>query len=339
MFLLIDGFWASGKSVLKSLLDGHPDLKVSPSQEAIFSSFYRNRKNFKKLSYKDLSFIRKILSESYYYDLEKYNSGKHLTVDWGFKVNLDFYKFELFWTKQINDLKRWEFTDIIRIIHTSLIKCYYNIDYSKAKKVIKVFMEDNNFESHFFYLNNFKNSKLILLNRDFGDVIASMINRRKNSKIIHTDNFNKINNYDYLINQKLLCFKNEENKKISNYLKSKFPKRVYICNFENLIFNTENEMKKICNFLKIEYTKILIKNTHFGKVTKRSDKKKNLGKKIFYKEKYLTTSQIKTLNIIEDNYSYENLGIIPIFSSLVLKCKYMIYKAIITTKKKLNYNE
>ena len=94
-------------------------------------------------------------------------------------------------------------------------------------------------------------------------------------------------------------------------------------------------MKKICNFLKIKYKKILIKNTHFGKVTKRFDKKKNLGKKIFYKEKYLTSSQIKTLNIIENNYSYKNLGIISIFSSLVLKCKYIIYKTIITTKKKI----
>ena len=144
MFLLIDGFWASGKSVLKSLLDGHPDLRVSPGQEAIFSSFYRNRKEFKKLSYKDLSIIRKILSESYYYDLEKYYLGKHLTVDWSFKVNLDFYKFELFWTKKINDLKKWNVINIIRIIHTSLIKSYYNIDYSKSL-LIKISFESLKF--------------------------------------------------------------------------------------------------------------------------------------------------------------------------------------------------
>ena len=332
MFLLIDGFWASGKSVLKSLLDGHPDLRVSPGQEAIFSSFYRNRKEFKKLSYKDLSIIRKILSESYYYDLEKYYLGKHLTVDWSFKVNLDFYKFELFWTKKINDLKKWNVINIIRIIHTSLIKSYYNIDYSKANKVMKVFMEDNNFKSHFFYLKNFKDSKLILINRDFGDVTASMINRTKNNRIIHTYNFDKINNYNYLINKKLLCFKNEENKKISKILKSRFPNRVYICEFDNLIFNTEKEMKSISNFLKIKYKKILMQNTHFSKITHRSDKKKNIGKKIFYKEKYLTTSQIKTLNIIEGKYNAENLKFIPIISFLLLRTKYLLYKIITKVK-------
>ena len=86
MFLIIDGFWASGKSILKSLLDGHPKLKVSPGQEGVFSAFARNRNLLKKLSYKDLNIIRKILSDSYYYDLERYHLNNHSTVDWKFNV-------------------------------------------------------------------------------------------------------------------------------------------------------------------------------------------------------------------------------------------------------------
>ena len=326
MFLLIDGFWASGKSVLKSFLDGHPNLKVSPGQEAIFSSFYRNQNQFKNFSYKEISVIRKIISDSYYYDIEKYHFGNNKTVDWSFKVNLNFYEFEKFWTEKINKLHKWNKNKIIEIIHTSLIKYYYQINYSNAKKSIKVFMEDNNFESHYFYLKNFKKSKLILIQRDFGDVIASMVNRKKNKNIYHTRDFDKINNFDNLIKKKLLCFKNEENKKISKFLKLKFPNRVYICNFDNLIFNTELEMKKISLFLKINYNKVLLNNTHFGKLTKRSDNKNIKGAKIFSKEKNLTKSQINILNIIEGKYNKKDLGLISIYSVLLLKAKWLLYK-------------
>ena len=332
MFLLIDGFWASGKSVLKSLLDGHPNLKVSPGQEAIFSSFYRNQNKFKYFSYKDLSVIRKIISSSYYYDLERYHFKNHLTVDWSFKVNLNFYEFEKFWAQKVNRLHKWKSKEILEIIHTSLIKYYYNISYIEAKNSIKVFMEDNNFSSHKFYLENFKNSKLILIDRDFGDVIASMINRKKDKKIYHTNNFDKINNYNYLVNKKLLCFKNEENKKIAKNLKSKFPDRVYICKFKNLIFNTEAEMKELSVFLGIKYHKILLKSTHFGKLTIRKDTKKVIGKQIFSKERALSTSQIKTLNIIEGRSKSTDFNILAIFMVLILKTKYYFYKKIFKFK-------
>ena len=222
MFLIIDGFWASGKSILKSLLDGHPKLKVSPGQEAVFSAFARNRNLLKKLSYKDLNIIRKILSDSYYYDLERYHLNNHSTVDWKFNVKLNFYQFESYWTKRVSKLKNWNTAKIIEIIHTSLIKHFYDITYNKANRSLKVFMEDNNFESHLFYLENFKNSKLILISRDFGDVIASMLNRRKKNNIYHTDKFDKISNFDYLVYKKFLCFKNEDNKVISRKLRKKF---------------------------------------------------------------------------------------------------------------------
>ena len=65
MLILIDGFWGSGKTVLRSLLDGHSELKVSPSQESIVSSFERNHKKSKFFNYKDLRLIREFLVDSY----------------------------------------------------------------------------------------------------------------------------------------------------------------------------------------------------------------------------------------------------------------------------------
>ena len=99
---------------------------------------------------------------------------------------------------------------------------------------------------------------------------------------------------------------------------------MYICDFDKLIFNTEDEMRKICKFLKIKFNKILLKNTHFGKLTKRNDKKQILGKKIFEKKKHLSNAQIKLLNIIENKQ--EQITLASYISFIILKCKYLIYK-------------
>ena len=71
MLILVDGFAGSGKTILRSLLDGHDELLVSPSQECLISSFHRNFKKSKFFIYKDISLLRKYLIDSYYYNLEK----------------------------------------------------------------------------------------------------------------------------------------------------------------------------------------------------------------------------------------------------------------------------
>ena len=84
MIILIDGFWGSGKTVLRSLLDGHKDLYVSPSQESILSTFYRNQKrmiisvNKIKDSVEDLIELKSNDQISY---LQQYFYFIHL-VDW-----------------------------------------------------------------------------------------------------------------------------------------------------------------------------------------------------------------------------------------------------------------
>ena len=41
-FLLIGGSKASGKSLIRGMLDGHPELFVSPFHEIIFQALYEN---------------------------------------------------------------------------------------------------------------------------------------------------------------------------------------------------------------------------------------------------------------------------------------------------------
>ena len=46
-FLLIAGSKGSGKGLIRGLLDGHPELFVSPFHELVFDSFYQDKKQEK----------------------------------------------------------------------------------------------------------------------------------------------------------------------------------------------------------------------------------------------------------------------------------------------------
>ena len=178
MIILIDGFWGSGKTVLRSLLDGHSELKVSPSQESIVSSFHRNLKKSKYLKYKDLRVIREYLVNSHYYSLEQESYKGYVDSDiTKDKIKFNFSEFENFWTEKLLKCDVWTNTEIINLIHNSIIKFFYNLDnYPSDEK--KVFMEDNNFNSHKFFLEEVPNSKLIVVKNSASDILASLVNRK-----------------------------------------------------------------------------------------------------------------------------------------------------------------
>jgi hypothetical protein len=274
------------------------------------------------LNYKDLAIVRKILSDSYYYDLEKYNYENLRTVDFNLKLHFKFYRLEQFWLKKIKSLKKWEFKKLLDIILTSIIKYFYNISYKKAQRIKKVFIEDNNFSCHNFFLKNFNKSKLIIIERDMGGITSSLISRKKTKNIYHTHNFDKINSFSYLINKKLFCFKNEENKNISKKLIKLYKKRIYICNFQKLIMNTEHEMKKISKFLKIKFDKTLLTPTHSGKKIQTTTKKEFVGEEIYKKEEILNNNQIKILKIIDKKWNLNDLNPVTVYTFFFLFIKY-----------------
>ena len=58
-------------------------------------------------------------------------------------------------------------------------------------------------------------------------------------------------------------------------LKSNYPDRIYITALDNLVYKTENEMKKICTFCEINYEEILSKKTHLSKIIDNQTNKIN----------------------------------------------------------------
>ena len=270
MLILIDGFGGSGKTILRSLLDGHKELFVSPSQECLISSFYRNLEKSKFFVYKDISLLRKYLVDSYYYNLEKESLIGFAESDLKRKRNkFNFYEFESFWVNELRKKKKWNNKIILEIIYSSVIKFFYNTKNLPINEK-KVFLENGNFDCHKFFLGNFPKSKLIITRKKMPDIIASLARRKVHNKDYDTDGY-KNYNFNFLVRYQHFPIRIYNTYKLAERLKKKFPNRVYLCDFEELISNTKNEMMQISKFLDIEFTKILEQPTHFSNLISFKD--------------------------------------------------------------------
>ena len=332
MLILIDGFWGSGKTILRSLLDGHEELKVSPSQECIISSFCRNKKNSEFLKYKDLRLLRKYLSDSHYYSLEQENFNGYKDSDLAKnKVNFNFTEFEKFWTQNLMQIQSWTNQSILEIIHNSIIKYFYNLkEYPANHK--KVFLEDNSFYAHSFFLEEFDESKLIIIENSTKDILASLVNRKVNLNDYRTNLYEKYN-FHNLVRKFYFPLKLNKNFEITKNLKNKYPERIYVCDFKNLIFNTKNEMTKIAKFLKINFNETLITPTHFGKKLEFKDNNKILGKEKYTAQNSFSKYEIKLLSQFEKKFPNYNFLSLSFFDFLTIKFFYFI-KTLIKKMKK-----
>jgi len=90
-FLLLAGNKGSGKGLIRGLLDGHPQLFVSPYHELIFQSFFG-----KGAEYDIESFRTFLASNGGYYQLERlfYEEQRNVHIAAGIKdqgIDIDFY--------------------------------------------------------------------------------------------------------------------------------------------------------------------------------------------------------------------------------------------------------
>lgn len=295
MIILIDGFWGSGKTTLRYLLDGHSNLKVSPSQESIISAFERNKDKVKFYSYRDIRLIREFLASSYYYNLELESSEGYLDHDINRRtISFDFYEFEKYWINKIRNIDKWDNEKIINTIYSSVIKFYYKTaDFPLNDK--KVIVEDNNFTCHKFFLHEIKESKLIVTKRQPSDNLVSLLNRSIITNNYKTEGYKKYS-FNYLVRAQHFPIRINNNYKITEKLKKEFPGRIYECDFKNLIYHTEEEMKKISNFLDIPYENILSKPTHFGESIKFKNGDEILNREKYTAEGIFTKYQVKLIN-------------------------------------------
>ena len=269
MFIQIDGWYGGGKGVLWSLLDSHSEIFVSPLHEYSFAKLLDqdNTKEWLKKRYS--TELRQILAKSEYYKLEKvYYDGNipiHFSADTHIDIpyDTDFYKFDERFYKKLHKLEKWSLESIVNTLYET-----YFEEHTKSKdKYPKYYASMSHAGSYELYKNIpniMPTMKSIVVRRGIKNIIATRTNRKErprdlNEKQAFRVPFNRVINSGEV---ETICdyFSTYEK------LQKEYPKQFMIVEFDELIKDTTNSMKKVAKFLDIEYEDILSKPTRDGQI-------------------------------------------------------------------------
>jgi len=269
MLIQIDGWFAGGKTVLWSLLDGHKDIFVNPIHDYSHALLLDKTDTDEWIEKKHTTFLRKTLASSEYYKFENLFLEKQLeifyasTVSQRIPYNTNFYEFDKKFYSKLHTMNTWS---IEKIVH-QLYKSFYE-EYSKQSLVYpKYYATMSNPWKYRHYKNIpsiFPNMKSIVIKRGLKNIIATRTNRQERSQ--------DLNSYKAFSTPFDLLIQRKEVEWILNYfyeneqLQKKFPKQFLVVDFQDLVYDTENSMKKIAKFLEIDYEEILSKPTRDGKL-------------------------------------------------------------------------
>ena len=298
LFTNILGVGKNGTTLMGSLLDNHPEISTFP-MEMKFVEHYLN-------TIKDKSFngvIKFFLKESKISHLnlqnklsEKEEELKRVVTGNLASINFDKLKFEQIITDSITNRSnnKKEFKDILIFLHKCLNK-YLNKPFKN-----KIVFQDGCFGLRYVeqQLNIFSNIKFIVIIRNPLDVYVSF------KKITKQFKFFRRFIGDFSREEKMTTSRDYLNYTIINKLFDKYKddnKFIFI-KYENLVFNPDKEMKKIANFLDIDYSKNLITPSVFGQSwlgnSSRAKQKKNIDNKEVNKfYKFLNVNEINFLEL------------------------------------------
>jgi hypothetical protein len=304
-FLLIGGAKASGKSLIRGVLDGHPELFVSIFHEVIFQSLYvEDADVYKK---KDIQEIRtNLASKGSYYQLERLTrkafyytvaGADHRRIN---TKNFDFYSFDKSW---VDDLYRkgteWTSQEVCSAIYRSFDQHLHPFLKKLSKKKYYCSLSNGLPNAISGFLKTFPNSKIIYLKRDPIEMVDGLV-KRVNSKTKKVPNDIRSNWFTRKTLIKKWCTFDfiksvvELDKEADKALK-KYPKQVLILKFSDFFDNSEKETMKIKKFLNIS-DHINLQNYSVGGIKiVNSDRTSFLSKQIDVDYAGLRKNEVKKL--------------------------------------------
>ena len=270
MLLQIDGWFGSGKSVLWTLLDGHPDVFCSPIHDYSFSAFLDQKDDLEWVTTRHTEILRKVLARTQYYKFERVFWDGYVTLDFSaddrlkIPVNFNFYSFDYQFIKALKELSDWK---IERIIDTLYFSIFENSQESSKKKTSPKFFASMSNPLYVEHYKNFPflfpNGKSIQVRRGVDSVLAVRSSRKPMPEDFKTKLFYSDPLYKRLEEgevEKILSFYEQY-----DFLVEKHPDRFLAVNFDDLVVNTRSAMHSVCKFLKIDFTDNLLVASHGGK--------------------------------------------------------------------------
>lgn len=256
--LIIEGWPASGKATLWSMLDGHEHIYVEPLHSYFYEVIFKLFDDEHHERTIDIRTLRKCLADTEYYKYELYSflgyyemtAGKNNKL--AFKFDFDFHKFDFFISQKIsNNVAPLKASDLLNLMLT----CYF--DCLNIKKTAKYFVSMSNY---FNYTTNKYNKfpsivKVIQVQRDASEVYASRLARR--GRIIDGDK-----DLDFAPTRSKMAKEAEIEEIITfdNYYRTRiksYPKQYLQISLNDLINKKDDTLQNICSFLDIKFSSIL----------------------------------------------------------------------------------
>jgi len=263
IIVLIDGHPACGKSLIRGMLDGHPQVFASPFHDILPLAFCEPELDKKALEAKDLEWLKqKLVCLARYSRIERVSyqkkfyfepvAGEFFEVDLGF----DFPSFERSWIEKVlmPECSDWSPAKIISHIYTELgqsLAATAALNYDEDNIHVLATLGDGNTESPKRFLDRFPAGKLIYMRRDPVEIIAALCARKPQPGNYRTaDDRQDLLFKRYMRNGFVSSIKKKE--RIVSGLLKEYPDRVMVVNFEDFFRDIVLVKSRISEFLCIE---------------------------------------------------------------------------------------
>lgn len=278
MLLQIDGWFGSGKSVLLTLLDGHPDVFCIPVHDYSYAAFLNQNNELDWIKTRHTEILRKILSKTQYFKFEKmYWDGFH-NVEFSSNERLrlpyktNFYNFDYNFINELLLKDNWNIETIVETLYTSIYretvkeKVIFHLPKWFATSSNPLFIDD--------YINIpilLPNAKSVQVRRRVENIIATRSNRKPRTEDFKTKTF-----FSDAFEKRI---SDGEVEKILNYydkyddLVKTFPDVFMVVDFLDLVNHTEKSIKKVADFLNIEFHPSLLIASYNSKELECNGKK------------------------------------------------------------------
>ena len=297
MVILIDGEGASGKTVLRSLLDSYPGLIVSPNNDRVIDGvlddgdlrllagarageFYSTW-----LANCDITGLRRLLGPTGYYQLEQFAYDGHIELEiipghiMRVPFTLNFHEFDRLVIGSLQETRSWSYVLITETIFRSLAR-WLSPD-GPVQDIVGIGFDLDSTRRCF--LTEYPEGKWIYMVRRVEDVVASRLERG-----CREGDLNGI-----LLSGKIdriVC-----RQRFAKWLAKEHPERVLVVDFDDLVLDTERIMRNVAKFLRIEFSPVLCRPTLLGHPVETSDGRSYVGEVMENSSEILTPTELNSV--------------------------------------------
>ncbi len=267
--ILIDGEAATGKMVLRSLLDGHSRLSVLPVHDQIIDVLCEPLHGRDWLAERDRFHLRQRLARSGYYRLEEASFDKGVTHLLSSRevlrnsVLLDFGRMDSLWIGRLNREARWRPDLILWHIHRAFWGCSTPSRAIPPTPMAPVSVGLGHPGTVGAFLQMCPRGKVLYMTRDPESVAASRVGR----KIVHGDVKSEAVSVTQLLKRNKPR-KIRDRQRRAAKLASEFPKRAAVLDLHELVENTEQVMRRVACFLEVPFEEALLVPMMLGQPVK-----------------------------------------------------------------------